>query len=128
MRTKVFWSIIGAGFIALSIPANAQSTSSTRCGYVNGIRTCSTTSDSATSTNRTTCQYYGGGASDCTTDSQDKAPSQPSVQTIKVDLGAEKTKAEARAKAGYRDPNARALGCPAPYRMTERDGCQLSRR
>lgn len=119
---KLFWSIVALGLMAAT--ADAQTTSARRCTTVNGIYTCTTTTDGENSTSRMTCQHYGGGNSDCTTDSQEKAPRPPSMQEVKVDFGAEKAKAETRARAGYRDPNARVLGCGAGYRMTERDGCQ----
>jgi hypothetical protein len=38
----------------------------------------------------------------------------------------EARKTRVRAASGYRDPIARDT-CPPPYRMTERDGCQLRR-
>lgn len=119
MTTKLF--VAAAALMLIATGASAQtSTSSRRCVG----NTCTTTTDSGTSQSTMTCQHYGGGNSDCTTESKDKTPSQPSMQEVTFDPAAEKTKAETRARAGYRDPNARALGCGAGYRMTDRDGCQ----
>lgn len=112
---------VAAALMLFAATADAQTTTSSRRCAGN---TCTTTTDSGKSTSTMTCQHYSGGSSDCTTEYKDKTPSQPSVQEVTFDPAAEKAKAETRARAGYRDPNARVLGCGAGYRMTERDGCQ----
>ena len=124
MNAKLFGTVIAVGLLAAA-SANAQtSTSSRRCETVNGVYTCTTVSNSADTRSTMTCQHYGPGASDCTTESKDKAPALPSVQTVTFDRGHEQAKARIRAEAGYRDPNARALDCGPGFRMTVRDGCQ----
>lgn len=119
MMTKLF--VAAAALLLLTSGADAQTTTSSRRCVGN---VCTTTTDSGTSQSTMTCQHYAGGSSDCTTEYKDKTPALPSVQTVTYDVAHEKMKADVRARAGYRDPNARVLACGAGYRMTERDGCQ----
>jgi hypothetical protein len=122
MRTKTL--VAAAALMLLTSGADAQTTTSSRRCVGN---TCTTTTDSGRDTSTMTCQHYAGGSSDCTTEHKEKAPRLPSVQTVTFDHAQESAKADARTRAGYRDPNARALACGAGYRMTERDGCQPRR-
>ena len=123
MNAKLFGAVIVAGLVAAGCASAQTSTTQRRCEG----DTCVSVTDSKNSTSTTTCKFYAGGASDCTSESKDKTPSAPSVQTVTYDAAHERAKADARSRAAYRDPNARVLGCGAGYRMTERDGCQPRR-
>lgn len=102
MRDVFFGVAIIAAFVAAS--ADAQTRKQSReCRYVNGVQSCTLTTDYGDYTSRQVCDYPGGSItnSTCTTERTSNAAAQESAS---YSISNEARKAAVRKASGYRDP------------------------
>lgn len=102
MNAKLFGAVVAVGLLAAS--AEAQTTKQGReCRYVNGVQSCTLTTDYGDYTSKQTCDYPGGSItnSTCTTERTSNAKAR---ESSRYSVSEEARKARVRAESGYRDP------------------------